>query len=503
LAGGTLVTITGSGFTGASNVLFGTTPATSFTFVSDTQITATSPAAATASTVDVKVVNPLGTSATGSGDKFAYTTVPAVSGVSPATGETTGGTSVTITGSGFTGTTSVLFGTTPARSFTVVSDTQVTATSPATTTAGTVDVTVVNPLGTSPIGTPDKFTYVLASATLSGYVYLDASDSGQREMSSGVYHPGVPGVPMTLSGTDSGGNAVSRSCVTGSDGSYDFGSLPAGTYKIQETQLKEYNPGKDTPGLIAGATVGTGGSADAITNIALPAGQNGTEYDFCAWGVALAYASEADCLASTPLTSSSLSAFNSAPVLNATATPTLTPIAQGNQTSPGNTVSQIVVDGSITDADYAAPAIKAVAVTSVDNQHGDWQYANAAAAAAGNWQDFTATRGAIVDISAAARLLEANDSIRFVPDSGFTGQAVFTFRAWDETTDHVTGAPPGTANLSNPATSTGGHTAYSTATNTASITVSASTASSSALENPLSAALADKVLASQNNWLLG
>ena len=52
-AGGTMVTITGTGFTGATAVDFGTTPATSVTVVSATTITADSPAGT--GTVDVTV----------------------------------------------------------------------------------------------------------------------------------------------------------------------------------------------------------------------------------------------------------------------------------------------------------------------------------------------------------------------------------------------------------------------------------------------------------------
>ena len=73
--------------------------------------------------------------------------VPTVSGLSPTAGPAVGGTLVTITGTGFTGATAVDFGTTPATDFTVVSDTSITADSPAGT--GTVDVTVTTPGGTS------------------------------------------------------------------------------------------------------------------------------------------------------------------------------------------------------------------------------------------------------------------------------------------------------------------------------------------------------------------
>jgi len=70
-AGGTPVTVTGSGFTGATVVNFGANAATGLTVKSDTQLTVTSPAGA-AGKVDVTVTVPAGTSATSSADQFAY-----------------------------------------------------------------------------------------------------------------------------------------------------------------------------------------------------------------------------------------------------------------------------------------------------------------------------------------------------------------------------------------------------------------------------------------------
>ena len=58
---------------------------------------------------------------------------PTFSNILPTSGTTAGGTSVTITGTGFTGATSVTFGGTAATSFTVVSNTSITATTPAGT----------------------------------------------------------------------------------------------------------------------------------------------------------------------------------------------------------------------------------------------------------------------------------------------------------------------------------------------------------------------------------
>ncbi|NUP50127.1 MAG: cell shape-determining protein [Catenulispora sp.] len=157
-AGGTTVTVSGSHLTGATQVLFGSVPASGVTVVNDSTLTATAPAQADG-TVDVTVITPAGTSATDPTDRYTYDEpAPAVTGISPASGVLAGGTSVTITGTDFLGATSVAFGSTPA-AFTVVSDTQITATAPASSTVGPVDVTVTTPAGTSATGAADRYTY--------------------------------------------------------------------------------------------------------------------------------------------------------------------------------------------------------------------------------------------------------------------------------------------------------------------------------------------------------
>jgi alpha-tubulin suppressor-like RCC1 family protein len=152
-AGGTSVTITGTNFTGATAVKFGTANATSFTVNSETSITAVSPAGT--GTADVTVTNPAGTSGTNSADRFTYG--PTVTNVEPKYGPPAGGTSVTITGTNFTGATAVKFGTTNATSFTANSATSITAVSPAGT--GTVDVTVTTEGATSATSSGDQFSY--------------------------------------------------------------------------------------------------------------------------------------------------------------------------------------------------------------------------------------------------------------------------------------------------------------------------------------------------------
>src|SRR6202171_1243021 len=92
--------------------------------------------------------------------------VPTVTGVSPNSGPITGGTTVTITGTEFNNSgVSVSFGGVAATGVTVVSDTQITAVSPAHA-AGPVDVSVTTAAGTSATSAADLFTYTpLAAAS--------------------------------------------------------------------------------------------------------------------------------------------------------------------------------------------------------------------------------------------------------------------------------------------------------------------------------------------------
>jgi hypothetical protein len=83
---------------------------------------------------------------------------PAITGISPSLGPTAGGTSVTITGTGFTGATHVAFGAVAATSFNVASDTQITAVSPAQA-AGPHHIIVTGPGGTSALVSADVYTY--------------------------------------------------------------------------------------------------------------------------------------------------------------------------------------------------------------------------------------------------------------------------------------------------------------------------------------------------------
>ena len=189
-AGGTTVTITGTGFTGATKVVFGTVAATSFSVVSSTEITAVSPAQA-AAWHNIYVTTPSGTSAPVTADQFTYVvSPPTVTSVSPTSGSTAGGTTVTITGTGFTGATKVVFGTVAATSFSVVSSTEITAVSPAQAAAWH-NIYVTTPSGTSAPVTADQFTYKVPAPTVTNLLPF--------------YGPVDGGTTVTITGTNLNG----------------------------------------------------------------------------------------------------------------------------------------------------------------------------------------------------------------------------------------------------------------------------------------------------------
>src|SRR5439155_273136 len=126
-------------FTGAMAVRFNGTTA-SYSVTSDTAIQATVPTGATTGTLSV--TTPGGT-ATSAG---SFTVAPTITSFTPTSGPV--GTSVTISGLNFAGTTAVTFNGTTA-SFTVMSATAIQATAPSGATTGPLSVTTAAGTATS------------------------------------------------------------------------------------------------------------------------------------------------------------------------------------------------------------------------------------------------------------------------------------------------------------------------------------------------------------------
>ncbi len=197
--GGQTVVISGNGFgTAAPTVQFGRLAAT-VTAHTPTSVTVVTPDAGTGQQVGVTVTSPAGPSAGTSPVVSAgsYTFVsPQVTSVSPGKGSTAGGGFVTVSGSDFSGASSVRFGSTAAPAITVLSPTTLTAQVPPGPAGGaTVDVTVSGPDGASPVVSADRYTYALAA------YWLVASDGG-------IFNFG----PATFFGS-TGGLALSKPVV--------------------------------------------------------------------------------------------------------------------------------------------------------------------------------------------------------------------------------------------------------------------------------------------------
>ena len=175
------------------------------------------------------------------------TSPPVVTSVSPDSGPLTGGTAVVIDGSGLTGATLVTFGVVPAL-FTVVSDTEITATSPPG--VGTVDVRVVDLGGPSATSSADQFTYQAPLPSL----------------------PSLPTIPGAPSNPVTGGGGTSASSGSGSSSS----SSSTGAAGTTGTPGSGTLPGTSALGLSGGSTLPTYGyGSDGDLGCALISNQTG------------------------------------------------------------------------------------------------------------------------------------------------------------------------------------------------------------------------------------
>lgn len=164
--GGTAVTIAGTGFLAGATVKMGGTSATVLSVVNSALITATAPAHA-AGAVDVVVTNTdtkTGTLTSGYTYTAASNPAPTVTSINPTTGVTTGGTTVTITGTGFLAGATVSFGGTAATGVALVNSTTITASTPAHA-AGAVNVVVTN-TDTKSATLINGYTYTAPTGTI-------------------------------------------------------------------------------------------------------------------------------------------------------------------------------------------------------------------------------------------------------------------------------------------------------------------------------------------------
>ena len=162
-AGGTSVTITGTGFQSGATVTFGGTASPLVSFHSATQLTALTPARS-AGLVNVVVTNPDAQSAKAINAFTFAVPSPAVNAVTPTSGPITGGTTVSLNGTDFQNGATVTFDGIPATGVTFINSTQIMAVTPAHAT-GSVEVEVTNPDSRSGSRNPAFFYSPAAAPT--------------------------------------------------------------------------------------------------------------------------------------------------------------------------------------------------------------------------------------------------------------------------------------------------------------------------------------------------
>jgi hypothetical protein len=154
--GGTAVTIKGANFSGVTSVYFGSVAGRDVKVISSKELTVRTPAGSRAVYVTVVTRNGGPSPLTGQ-SVFNFLARPALTKLSPGSGPARGGTTVTISGSGFAYVKDVYFGTHRAGHLRVVSAREIKVSVPAGT--GKVRVTVVTAGGTTPLVSTDYFRY--------------------------------------------------------------------------------------------------------------------------------------------------------------------------------------------------------------------------------------------------------------------------------------------------------------------------------------------------------
>lgn len=212
ISGGLSVNITGTGFSPAAMVYFGSVPANGINVVGSSSILLRAPANV-AGPATITIVNPSGERVTKAAG-YTYEGTVTVDTLLPGGGPTAGGATVTITGNGFAPGASVTFGGAAATSVTVVNPTQIVAVTPANA-AGSRGVRVTNPNGAANAQEP-SYTYGPPSGatvpTLTGVLPNVGSPLGGARVNItgtgliggiAVYFGGVPSPSVSWNGSSS------------------------------------------------------------------------------------------------------------------------------------------------------------------------------------------------------------------------------------------------------------------------------------------------------------
>ncbi len=186
---------------------------------------------------------------TSSGIYSCVFTIPAstVTGLTPTHGSVDGGSSVLINGTGFTGATSVDFGTKAAASFTVNSDTQITAIAPSGTAGQTVNVSVTTVEGTSTNTAADDYYYdplgptgiILSNTNVVENLALGTKVGSFIPQGFYVAHPVLYALSTGTGDTDNGSFTISGSNLL-TAAVFDYGTKNRYSIRIRVTDQNGY-----------------------------------------------------------------------------------------------------------------------------------------------------------------------------------------------------------------------------------------------------------------------
>ncbi|MBP5114738.1 autotransporter domain-containing protein [Pseudomonas protegens] len=195
--------------------------------------------------------------------------VPTLTSVSPNSGSTAGATAVTLTGSNFTGATSVSFGGTAAPSYTVNNATTITATTPAHA-AGAVNVTIITPGGSTTL--TNGYTYAVPAPTVGPVSATVAANSSANSITlslSGGAATSVAVASVAVASAASHGTATASGTSISYTPTAGFSGTDSFTYTATNAS------GTSSPATV---TITVTPPTLAITPTTLPNGTQSTAY---------------------------------------------------------------------------------------------------------------------------------------------------------------------------------------------------------------------------------